>query len=148
MASDASSVLGSPEVAGTFLSPKGLTKKMATLTAGRVVGGLVGSIAANVATSRQKDEGAPQFGQIGYLAVTGEEVALLRGRKGAFKPKVGDEVVGRKPRSDVQSVEFDKGALKGALKISFTDGGWWEFEIPKIYRKTTEQVIQALTPAG
>src|SRR5438105_5359779 len=26
----------------------------------------------------QKDEGAPQFGQIGYLAVTGEEVALDR----------------------------------------------------------------------
>jgi hypothetical protein len=140
-------VLGSAEVAGTFLSPKGLTRKMATQSAGRVVGGLVGSVAANVATSRQKsDEGTPAFGQIGYLAVTETEVAIVRGKRGAFKPKIGDEVVGRMPRSDVQAVHYEKGALKGELKIDFADGAAWEFEIPKVYKKTTETVVAALNP--
>ncbi len=146
MASDASAVLGSPEVASTFLSPKGLTKRMTTLAAGNVVGGAVGRFAADVATGGEKYEGAPDFGQVGYLAVTGDEVALLRGKKGAFKPKVGDEVVGRVPRANVQGVEFDKGALKGSLRLQFADGGWWEFEIPKVYRKTTEEVVKTLSP--
>jgi hypothetical protein len=148
MASGASELLGSPEVAGTFLSPKGLTKRITTLAAGSVVGGAVGRFTADRATGGEKYEGAPDFGQVGYLAVSGEEVALVRGKKGAFKPKVGDQVVGRARRSDIQNVEFDKGTLKGALKIHFADGGWWEFEIPKIYRKTTEGVVKALTPSG
>jgi len=85
-------------------------------------------------------------GTVGYLAVTEQEVALIRGKKGAFKPKVGQEVVGRVPRADVEGIEFDKGALKGDLKLQFTDGGWWEFEIPKVYRRTTEAVVKTLTP--
>jgi hypothetical protein len=146
MASDASEVLGSPEVAGTFLSPKGLTARMTAMTAGRVVGGVLGTVAADRATGGERYEGAPDFGQVGYVAVTQDEIAIVRGKKGAFKPKVGDEVVARAPRTDVQAVEFDKGKLKGSLKIQFADGGWWEFEIPKIYRKTTEQVVAALKP--
>jgi hypothetical protein len=71
---------------------------------------------------------------------------VARGKVGAFKPKIRDEVLERRPRSDVQNVEFDKGALKGALKIQFADGGMWEFEIPKVHRKTTERVVQELTP--
>jgi hypothetical protein len=149
MASDASAVLGSPEVAGTFLSPKGLTAKLTAFTAGSVVGGAAGAFAASMATGGvTKYEGAPDFGQVGYVAVTQDEVAIVRGKKGAFKPKVGDEVVARMPRTEVQVVEFEKGALKGSLKIQFADGGWWEFEIPKIYRKTTEKVVQVLSPAG
>jgi len=148
MASDASELLGSPEVAGTFLSPKGLTTRMTTLAAGSVVGGALGRFGADKATGGEKYEGAPSFGQVGYLAVSGDELAIVRGKKGAFKPKVGDEVVGRVPRSQIQAVEFKKGALKGSLRIQFADGGWWEFEIPKIYRKTTEKVVEALTPSG
>lgn len=148
MASDASQVLGSPELAGTFLSPKGLTKAMSTASAGRMVGGLVGSIAANALNSRGggEEQGTPKFGGVGYLAVTGQEVAIVRGKKGAFKPKVGDEVVGRRPRNEVQGVELGKGTLKSDLTITFADGGAWEFEIPKVYRKTTERVVQELSP--
>ena len=146
MASDASEVLGSPELAGTFLSPKGLTARMTAMTAGRVVGGVLGQVAADQATGGERYQGAPDFGQVGYVAVTQDEVAIVRGKKGAFKPKVGDEVVARAPRSSVQAVDFDKGALKGSLTIEFADGGWWEFEIPKIYRKTTERVVSVLKP--
>jgi hypothetical protein len=150
MAPDASAVLGSPQEAGTFLSPKGLMKKMATQSAGRMAGGLIGSAAGNVGMVRgDKEEAAtPAFGQLGYLAVTADDVALVRAKRGAMKPKIVDEVVGRKPRNEVQSVDYDKGSLKGELKIHFADGSRWEFEIPKVHNKTTEAVIRALAPAG
>ena len=118
---------------------------MSTASAGRMVGGVVGSVAAGLATSGNKDGDTPAFGQVGYLAVTADEVALVRAKVGALKPKIKDEVLERRPRSDVQNLEFDKGTLKGALKIQFADGASWEFEIPKVHRKTTERVVQELS---
>ena len=137
---DAAEALGAPEVAGTFVSPKGLTKRMTGMAAAGVVGG---SLAAGAATP-MKFDGAPSFGTVGYVAVSADEVAIVQAKKGAFKPKVGSEVIARAPRSEVASVELDPGALKAALKIGFADGGGWEFEVPKIYRKTAEQVVRAL----
>ena len=132
---DASEALGAPEVAGTFVSPKGLTRRMT----GAVAGGAVGDVIAGSAS-----EGAPSFGTVGYVAVSANEVAIVQAKKGAFKPKVGSEVIARAPRSEITSVELDPGALKAALKIGFADGRAWEFEVPKIYRKTAEQVVRAL----
>jgi hypothetical protein len=145
---DASQVLGSPEVAGTFLNPKGTLKKKATASAGRAVGGLVGAVGSNLAQSHQKQEGTtPDFGQVGYLAVTADELALVRGKIGAIKPKIRDEVLARRPRSDVQSVELEGGKLiKADLTIQFADGGAWEFEVPKVYRKTADRLVQELSP--
>ncbi len=142
MASDASDVLGAPELAGTFVSPKGLTKQMTGATAAGMVGGAVGR--AVVTAAARRHEGAPSFGTIGYIAVSADEVAIVRGKTGLMKPKVGTEVIARLPRREVASVELDPGMLKAALKIGFADGGWWEFEVPKIYRKTAEQLVRAL----
>jgi hypothetical protein len=144
MARDASEALGAPEVAGSFVSPKGLTKRMTGIAAGGVVGGVIGGMAAAGWSGAKGFEGAPPFGTIGYVAVSASEVAIVRGKSGLLKPKVGAEVVARAPRSDVASAELEGGALKAALTIRFTDGGWWEFEVPKIYRKTAEQVVSAL----
>jgi hypothetical protein len=143
---DASQALGSPEVAGTFLSPKGMMKKMAFESAGRSVGGVVGAVGGNAAAAagNGQGEGTPTFGQLGYLAVTGEEVALVRAKRGAIKPKIMDDVLGRKPRGDVQRVDFVKGSVKGELRIEFSDGGLWEFEVPKVHNKKAEKVVEAL----
>lgn len=143
MGNDARTTLGSAELAGTFVSPKGLTKQLTTRAAGGEFAGIAGSVAAVAATSGPY-EGAPQFGTVGYVAVTEQEVALIRGKMGLLKPKVGPDVVGRMPRSDVVSAELDGGALKAALRIGFADGGSWEFEVPKIHRKTAELVVRAL----
>jgi hypothetical protein len=142
MAADATEALGAPEIAGSFVSPKGLTTRLTGAAAAGMVGGVVGRAA--VTHISQKHEGAPSFGTIGYVAVTADEVAIVRGKTGLMKPKVGAEVVARVPRSEVASVELDPGALKAALKIGFVNGGWWEFEVPKIYRKTAQQVVQTL----
>jgi hypothetical protein len=143
MGQDAAGALGAPEVAGTFVSPKGLTKQLTTRAAGGEFGGIAGTVAAVAATSGPY-QGAPQFGTVGYVAVTEAEVAVIRGKMGLMKPKVGDDVVGRMARGDVVSAELDGGALKAALRIGFSDGGSWEFEVPKIHRKTAERVVREL----
>jgi hypothetical protein len=107
-----------------------------------MVGGVVARAVADQVGRRF--EGAPTFGTVGYVAVTADELAIVRGKTGLMKPKVGEEVIARVPRTEVASAELDPGALKAALKIGFADGGWWEFEVPKIYRGTAERVVQAL----
>jgi hypothetical protein len=144
MAGDAADVLGAPELAGSFVSPKGLTKRMTGIAAAGVVGGVAGGMAAQARSTAKGFDGAPPFGAIGYVAVTAGEVAIVKGKTGLLKPKVGTEVVARAPRSEVASAELEGGALKAALTIRFADGGWWEFEVPKVYRKTAEQVVNAL----
>ncbi len=50
MAADASHALGAPEVAGAFVNPKGMTKKVTAAVAGQVAGGAVGTFAAKMKT--------------------------------------------------------------------------------------------------
>jgi hypothetical protein len=88
--------------------------------------------------------GAPYFGDIGYVAVTADEVAIVKGKHGLFKPKVGKEVIARAPRAGLAGAELDGGVLKAAMRFDFADGSSWEFEIPKIYRGTAEQVVRLL----
>jgi hypothetical protein len=144
VAGEGSKALGSPEQAGTFVNPKDLTKKMTASAAGSVVGGAAGSFAASMATGGAGQyEGAPDFGRVGYLAVSDGELALVRTKSGLMKMKVTDEAIARVPRSGIASVVFDRG-YKSELKITFTDGGSWEFDIPRANRKTAEQVVGAL----
>jgi hypothetical protein len=81
MADDASSALGSPEIAGSLVNPKGLIKKVTAATAGSQIGGAVGNVTA---------------------------VAIVKTKSGAFKVKTRDEVLARVPRSEVASVELDQ----------------------------------------
>jgi hypothetical protein len=144
MGGDASEALGAREVAGTFVMPKGMTRRMTGVAAAGVVGGVVGGMVAQGASAAKRYEGAPDFGTLGYVAVTDGEVAIVRGKRGLLSPRVGDEVVARAARSDIASAELDPGALKAALRIAFADGGWWEFEVPKVNRKTAQAVVRAL----
>src|SRR5690242_9936896 len=101
MASDASQALGAQEIAGTFVNPKGLTKKMTASAAGSELGAAIGSVAANLIADRSSGAAAemPSFGRVGYLAVTDAELALVKTKTGAFKMKISDEILARVPRS-------------------------------------------------
>ena len=138
MAKDGSEALGAPEVAGTFVAAKGNTKRMA-------LGGVVGAALAN----RNKgggEGGLPAFGRAAYIAVSADEVALVKTDSGlmSMKPKVTSEALTRIPRGEISSVELDNGALKSALKFSLANGEMWEFEIPKAYNKGAKGVVDAL----
>jgi hypothetical protein len=144
MADDASAALGAPQIAGTFVSPKGLTRRMTGDATMRAIGrGITGSAVAPGAVG--PFEGAPAFGNVGYLAVTADKVAIVQAKTGAMRPKVGSEVIARVARSNVSSVELDPHMLTASLKIGFADGGSWEFEVPKKYRPTAQEVVRALS---
>jgi hypothetical protein len=146
LADDASNTLGARELAGTFVNPKGMTKKMTASVTGQVAGGMVGTFAANMATGGAYS-GAPEvpnFGRVGYLAVTDSELALVKTKTGAFKMKIGDEVLARVPRSEITSTALDEGRLLSHLKIEFSNGVAWEFDIPKQAKKSTQGLVRAL----
>jgi hypothetical protein len=147
MGTDVSRVLGRPELAGGFVSPKGTTMRMTAGTAGAVVGGLVGTAAAAAIEGRgSSSSDLPSFGNIGYLAVTDTELALLRAKHGAFKAKVTDEVLARVPRTAIADVRFDSGWLS-RLSIRHADGTLWQFEIPRICKKGAVATVRALAQA-
>ncbi|TMK95939.1 MAG: hypothetical protein E6G42_00995 [Actinobacteria bacterium] len=74
---------------------------------------------------------APNFGRVGYVAAGVDEIALVKTKSGLMKIKVTDEVLARAPRSEIQSVELDKGWLS-------------QFDVPKVDQKTAEKLVETL----
>jgi hypothetical protein len=146
VAGDASNALGAPEIAGTLVNPKGLTKKMTAATAGGELGGAVGSLAASVIAGEDSGGAAdlPNFGRVGYVAASDGEIALVKTKTGAFKMKVSDEVLARASRSEIRSVELDQGKLLSHLTIAFNNGVRWQFDIPKQAKKRAQELVRAL----
>lgn len=146
MAKDASQALGGAEIAGTVVSPKGLTKKMTMRTAGGQAAGMVGDLAAGAAAGKgaKATPEMPSFGRSGYLAASETDLALTKTSQLGWKPHpIGDALV-RIPRSQVDSAALEQGKLLSQLKLSFADGVTWEFEIPRAHRKTAQQLVTAL----
>jgi hypothetical protein len=146
MANDASQALGAPEVAGTVVSPRGLTKKMTMMTAGGQVGGMVGSLAATAVTGKtaKATPEMPSFGRSGYLAASDTELVITKTSQLGWKPHSKGDALVRVPRSNVRSVELDHGKVLSYLKLTFADGLVWEFEIPRAHRKTAKEFTSAL----
>ena len=149
MSTDASAALGAPEIAGTLVNPKGYVKKAVAATAGREVAGLIGSAAATLAARERSQSVAalPDFGRVGYLAVSATEVALVKTKYG-WKMTPTDEALARAPTSALASVEWDEGRLVSHLNLSFTDGAVWSFDVPKSDKKTARAVVAALRNAA
>ena len=144
MAGDATTALGAPEIAGTLVNPKGLTKKMTAATAGGEIGGAVGSLAASMIAGNDSVTDLPNFGRVGYVAASESEIALVKTKTGAFKMKVSDEVLARAPRGAIRSIELDQGKLLSHLTIAFDNGVRWQFDIPKQAKKTAQELVRAL----
>jgi hypothetical protein len=145
MADDASAALGAPEIAGTLVNPTGYMKKTVAKVAGREVAGLVGSAAAALAT-RDRDKGAapvPDFGRVGYVAVSATEVAVVKTKTG-WKMRPTDQALVRASRSELESAELDEGRMVSHLRLRFANGQLWEFDVPKSDKKTARAVVAAL----
>jgi hypothetical protein len=146
MAGDGSTALGAPQIAGTLVSPRGLTKKMTMRVAGGQVAGLVGSLAAAAATSggNQGVADAPNFGRIGYLAASETDLALLKTTSLGWRPRPTGDALARVPRSELESLQLEQGKLISHLKLRFSNGVMWEFEIPKANKKGAKQFVATL----
>ena len=146
MAHDASAVLGAPQLAGTLVNPTGMTKKVTASVAGGEIAGVAGNLAASLTTGPAY-AGAPEvpnFGRVAYVAASDSELALVKTKSGAFSMKLTDEVLARVPRSDIASSELAQGRLLSKLKLVFTNGVTWEFDIPKQAKKTAQGLVTAL----
>jgi len=140
MAHDASELLGAQQLAGTTVNPKGYGWKEG---AARV--GVVGPTIAYATARRSKEDisDTPAFPRIAFLAVTDQEVALLKIGSGGLNGKL-EEVLARVPRSEVASAEVSGGALRCPVSINFTDDSSWQLEVSRLIRKQAQAVIHAL----
>jgi hypothetical protein len=143
MASDGSAALGAPEIAGTLVNPKGFLKKRVAGAAGRELAGLVGSTAAVLATRNAGASDLPDFGRVGYVAVSATEVALVKTKLG-WKMRPTDVALARVSRSELASAELEEGRMVSHLKLRFDNGKMWEFDVPKSDKKTARAVVAAL----
>jgi hypothetical protein len=148
MGLDASKVLGSPQIAGARVNPKGFAKKTITRSAAShagVVGAAVNARAGYKAQQEQAEAAAqsdtPRF-KLAYIAVTADELALIRLKAGLASTKI-DEVLMRVPRSEVASVELG-GGFSSALTVELRDGSTWLLEVPKVSKKDAERLVAEL----
>jgi hypothetical protein len=141
MAGEGSAALGAPEVAGAMVNPRGFTKKMSV----GAVGGVVGVVGATAVASRSSGAtDVPAFGRVGYLAASETEVALIKTKSGAIKMKVTDLALTRAPREEIQEAVLKDGRLISHLRLQFTNGTVWEFDVPKIGKKNAKQLVAVL----
>jgi hypothetical protein len=146
MAGDGSKGLSEPELVGTLVSPRGLTKKMTMRAAGGQIGGLAGTLAANLATG-DASQGAPDvpvFGRIGYLAASENELALTETTSLGWKPRSKGEALARVPRAELESLELGGGKVVSHLTLHFSNGVVWDFEIARAHKKGAKEFVTRL----
>lgn len=143
---DAADVLGAPEVAGAWVNRRGKAKRTMSTVAGAEIGGAVGSVVgAGISQGSPRPTAeTPDFGAFAYLALSADELVLVKGKQGLVKLKMTDEVVAKVPRSDVTSIEAGEGKIAAPLTITFSDGGQWDLEVARAHRSAAEQVVAEL----
>jgi hypothetical protein len=132
MAKDTSSALGAPQLAGSIVNARTVARKLTRGAAGPVEG----------SPSGQAPE-LPHFGRVGFLAVTRDEIAIVGTRNHALWTTVGDRVLARVPRSAIARVELAAGLLS-RLEIGFDNAVVWEFDVPRLNRRTAQEVVHEL----
>jgi hypothetical protein len=137
MAIDASGVLGSRQLAGVKVNPPGYAWRQARNQAGTLAAGIVhGGPPLGRADT-------PPFGRLAYLAVTDQELALVKLRSRKVVRLKAAEVIARVPRSQLQTAELGPG-YAAPLTIIFGDGGTWRLEVPPPSKRYAREVMHAL----
>lgn len=151
MALDASPILGSPQLAGVKVNPRGAGKaKGASFSGmyGGIAGAGAGAAAGMKAEHKQQRIAAesvtPKFSRLAYLAVTEDELALIEVKSKVVTVYLG-EAIARVPRSEVAAVELGGGGLYSPpLTVTFASGDTWQLEVPKPSKKHAQAVVDAL----
>ena len=160
-----SELLGAPQVAGVGVCPIGAFRgREATVNVGgAVVSGRLGSAIGDKlagergAQQRRRDTEishiTPECGEWAYLAATDAELALAttEAAKWGAGRRLG-QLVTRVPRSTVAHVELAGGWLHptlymfspAPLRITFTDGTTWAFEVSRFSRGRARRLVRTL----
>jgi len=161
-----SDLLGTPQIAGVAVSPIGLFRKgerrQTAFVGGVVVSGAIGRMIGDklggkrVAQQRAQDtavsNSTPDCGNLGYLAVTDTELALTNTEYSNWAgPRLG-QLVTRVPRATIAHVELAGGwqhptlymFSSAPLRITFTDGTAWAFEVNRFARRRAKRLVRTL----
>jgi hypothetical protein len=151
MALDSSEALGSQQLNGTRVTKRGFSTGMGrSVYAGDPISTAITRGIMRKKSAGQKataaDSTAPEFGTVGYLALTTDELALFK--VGVKKSGIGNvlgELVTRIPRARVTTAEFDSAAMFGSgVTINFDDGQIWVLEAPRQDRKKAQELVASL----
>jgi hypothetical protein len=157
MALDSSALVGSMQLAGAKVNPLGTTSAIAG--ASSAGGDLASNVVADVvdasifARRRARERAhvavstAPDFGRLGFLAVTAEELILIgmTAPTGTSAARLGAVLV-RVDRREVRSADLKRSMLYASpLTITFADKTAWLLEVPRLARRSAQRVVQALS---
>jgi hypothetical protein len=158
---NASELLGAPQIAGVGVNPIGWQRRQmaGSVAYGNRLSPWIGDKLAGErgAQQRRRDAEAsastPKSGGWGYLAVTDTELALTttEAAKWGAGRQLG-QLVTRVPRTTVAHIELAGGWLHptlyvlspAPLRITFTDGTAWAFEISRFSRGRAKRVVHTL----
>lgn len=153
MALDASSLLGTPQIAGVQVSPLGTYKKQLgrmRMTPGMAVGSAVWRVILRKKLADEQElaahSDAPDIGNRAYAAVTGDTLALV-GVDTRTRVRLTN-VISTIPRADVVSVELGKSGAPGAslpLTITLRGGHRWLFEVARLNRGQARDLVGVLS---
>ena len=151
MASDASALLGAPQIAGVNVMPRGDTMARAWRQGGMTAGGVIGAGGAELAGGKARKDGrsargdTPEFKGSALLALTDADVALVRVKMGMVSSKPS-EIIARVPRDQVTQATLSDGMVP-KLTITFADDSTWSMDVPRVFKKQgdTKRIIQLLT---
>jgi hypothetical protein len=130
--------LGAQQLAGSFVNPKGFARQVTASVAGGALGG-----AAAAATAPSQGD-VPSFGRVAFVAATAGEVVIIKTKSGLLKMKLTEQVLARRARREVSAAALKRGALLSELKIQFSDGSWWSFDVPKANQRSAAQLVEQL----
>lgn len=149
MAHDASAVLGATELAGSKVNRRGFGAGLgASAGSGNVIADTITRGIFSRKAKGQKAQAAvstaPDFGRLGYLAVSADELVLIKMESGTVKTHLG-EVLARIPRKQVVSADLESSVMyASAVTITFANGEAWLLETPRPNRKDAQAVIAVL----
>jgi hypothetical protein len=153
MALDASPLIGSQQIAGTLVNPRGSFHKAMTQSNAALGWGLSGPVAGmflKKGMERERVEAAesttPAFGGHGYLALSADEIVLLATKKGVMSAKPAS-VLARAPRAEIAGVTLGDGMAPG-LSLLFDNGQAWSFDITPATKKGAKALVDVLAAAG
>lgn len=153
MASDASSLIGSKQLAGTQVSPRGSFHKTMTHSNAALGGGVSGPLAGLFLKKNMEREQlervastAPDFGGHGYLALSTDELVLLTTKAGLLSAKP-HAVLARVPRGEIAGASLGDGMSPG-LTLLFDNGSAWSFDVPPTTKKHAKALVDTLAAAG
>ena len=148
MAVDVSQELGSPQLAATSVCPRGAAWRRTSRQAYSPLAMLVAPLVIRVMFGRRPDPDpaqTPQFGQIAWLAVTKDELALVRRRKGRNGETF--EALARVPLAEVQAFDLGRARLVWPITVTFRDGGTWRLETARYGKKGAKAVAAVVSGA-